>query len=399
MWYEVITPYPHGAKDVLCYAESSDGVTWEKPNLGLCEFDGSKSNNIVYDETVAGHGFHGIGVCFDPSAPAEQRSKMIYNGHAPADAIAKLKSQSPGSVTTIGEQKKLLIRIAVSPDGIHWKPQPQPLMAQMSDTGTTMYYDDVLKQYVAYLRMSFMNRRVVGRSAGASLDAPWPAPESVVWTDPSESPSFDYYTNGKSLYPGTRTAHLLFPTIYERFQDTAFVKMMCSIDGKQWMAMPGAEKILDAGPEGSWDGGCVFAGNGLAEIAGDRVALPYVGYRVPHKFPRLVRSGEVGFATWTKHRMCGLVADEEGEFVTTPLKSASGDTLKLNCHVRRNGFIKVEVVGAQGQTIEECDPIFGDQLAATVKWKGDASLKGKAQGGMTLRFRLRSAKLFSFTVA
>jgi hypothetical protein len=112
-----------------------------------------------------------------------------------------------------------------------------------------------------------------------------------------------------------------------------------------------------------------------------------------------VRSGEVGFATWQKHRMCALVADEEGEFTSTPLKSAAGDTLKLNCHVRRNGFIKVEVVGAQGQTIEDCDPIFGDPLAATVKWKGDASLKGKAQGGMTLRYRLRSAKLFSFTVA
>src|SRR6185436_3831152 len=126
MWYEVITPYPHGAKDVLCYAESSDGVMWEKPNLGLCEFDGSKSNNIVYDEAVAGHGFHGIGVCFDPSAPAEQRYKMIYNSSSPADAIAKLKAQSPGSVTTIGEQKKLLIRIATSPDGVHWKPQAQP---------------------------------------------------------------------------------------------------------------------------------------------------------------------------------------------------------------------------------------------------------------------------------
>jgi hypothetical protein len=274
-------------------------------------------------------------------------------------------------------------------------------MAQMSDTGTTMYYDDLLKKYVAYVRMSFMNRRVIGRAEGATLDAPWPAPESIVWTNPGDSPSHDVYTNGKSLYPGTRTAHLLFPTIYERFSDTAFVRMMCSLEGKTWMQIPGGSKILDAGAEGSWDGGCVFAGNGLAEIAGDRVAFPYVGYRVPHKFPRLVRCGEVGFATWPKHRMCGLVADEEGEFVTTPLKSG-GDTLKLNCDVRRNGFVKVEVVGADGRTIEDCDPIFGDQLAATtVKWKGDASLKGRASSGsgMTLRFRLRSAKLFSFEVA
>ena len=31
----------------LCYAESEDGVTWTKPNLGIHSFEGSKDNNIV----------------------------------------------------------------------------------------------------------------------------------------------------------------------------------------------------------------------------------------------------------------------------------------------------------------------------------------------------------------
>src|SRR4029079_18108323 len=123
-----------------------------------------------------------------------------------------------------------------------------------------------------------MNRRVVGRSEGATLDEPWPAPETVCWTDPSESPSEDYYTNGKSLYPGTRTFHLLFPTIYERFSDSAIIRMLCSIDGKTWMHPAGRGTLLEQGSEGAWDGGCVFAGNGMAEIAGNRVALPYIGY-------------------------------------------------------------------------------------------------------------------------
>ena len=29
-----------------CYAESNDGITWRKPDLGLHEFEGSKKNNI-----------------------------------------------------------------------------------------------------------------------------------------------------------------------------------------------------------------------------------------------------------------------------------------------------------------------------------------------------------------
>jgi hypothetical protein len=40
---------PGGSEDgdehqVTCYAESPDGVTWTKPNLGLFEFQGSKEN-------------------------------------------------------------------------------------------------------------------------------------------------------------------------------------------------------------------------------------------------------------------------------------------------------------------------------------------------------------------
>ena len=31
----------------LCYACSVDGIHWEKPELGLVAFDGSKQNNIL----------------------------------------------------------------------------------------------------------------------------------------------------------------------------------------------------------------------------------------------------------------------------------------------------------------------------------------------------------------
>ena len=44
---------------VVCYAESDDGVVWRKPKLGLCEYDGSKENNIILknDGKQAAHNF------------------------------------------------------------------------------------------------------------------------------------------------------------------------------------------------------------------------------------------------------------------------------------------------------------------------------------------------------
>ncbi|OYW11279.1 MAG: hypothetical protein B7Z55_19545, partial [Planctomycetales bacterium 12-60-4] len=32
---------------VTCYAESRDGIIWVKPKPGICEFNGSKENNII----------------------------------------------------------------------------------------------------------------------------------------------------------------------------------------------------------------------------------------------------------------------------------------------------------------------------------------------------------------
>src|SRR5262245_46547461 len=50
--------------EVTCYAQSKDGVRWEKPELGIVEHKGSTRNNIVL--TGAGKtGTHNFTPCFD----------------------------------------------------------------------------------------------------------------------------------------------------------------------------------------------------------------------------------------------------------------------------------------------------------------------------------------------
>ncbi len=40
--------FGHGLNECyLCYVTSDDGIHWEKPNLGLVEYRGSRHNNIV----------------------------------------------------------------------------------------------------------------------------------------------------------------------------------------------------------------------------------------------------------------------------------------------------------------------------------------------------------------
>ena len=45
--YDVVTK-KSTHPELVCYAESTDGIHWTRPNLGLHEFAGSKDNNIIW---------------------------------------------------------------------------------------------------------------------------------------------------------------------------------------------------------------------------------------------------------------------------------------------------------------------------------------------------------------
>ena len=47
MYYRGLPNVEEGTVAVTCYAESTDGVSWTKPNLGIFEVNGTKENNVV----------------------------------------------------------------------------------------------------------------------------------------------------------------------------------------------------------------------------------------------------------------------------------------------------------------------------------------------------------------
>ena len=58
-------------EDGLLYAISSDGIHWERPDLGLIEFENSTQNNLVMRVTT--HGIHAGGVMKDEHDPDHNR--------------------------------------------------------------------------------------------------------------------------------------------------------------------------------------------------------------------------------------------------------------------------------------------------------------------------------------
>jgi len=79
--------------EVVCYAESDDGIVWRKPELGLVEFEGSKVNNIVWDQ-LGSHNFAPFRDA-NPACPPEQRYKALGNdGSAKAGLLAFVSSDA-----------------------------------------------------------------------------------------------------------------------------------------------------------------------------------------------------------------------------------------------------------------------------------------------------------------
>jgi len=396
LWYEVVPPGSGIRQCLLCYAESVDGLSWTKPNLGLVEFHGSKKNNIVIDGTQCPyHSFHGDSVFVDPTAPAPERFKVVYwASDLPQEVITRLKRERPESVDPYGESHRCGVMLGTSPDGLRWKFTDQILFSHTCDTQTIIRWDPFLQRYVCFTRTYQLGRRSIGRTETADITR-WPAPEMILWTPVDSDAADDLYCNSKSVYPGTRTMHLMFPTMYKRRVDGCALRMASSIDTVAWEWLPG--EVMQCGAEGTWDGGCFLAGCGLTEIPGDRVVLPYGGYVYPHKYPRFDRVGQIGFASWTRERLVALQADEDAEF-WTPEMSVAGDTLHLNYEVKRAGYIKVEVEGIKGRGLKDCDALFGSSLKKHVSWKGNGSLGQQNGKPVLLRFQMRGAKLFSFEV-
>jgi len=119
-----------------CYAESPDGIHWEKPELGLFEFDGSKKNNIVlapgrYGQVGADPGHIAVFKDDNPDSPPEARYKAI------------VRSRSPNGLLAFG-----------SPDGLHWKPLADRAVITQGafDSQNLAFWDPVRKEYRAYSR-------------------------------------------------------------------------------------------------------------------------------------------------------------------------------------------------------------------------------------------------------
>ena len=392
-----------------CYFESTDGVTWERPKLGLVEFEGNKENNLI-------PGFQGRAF-YDPLAPPEERFKAANNSSYDLEAFESYKERRPWQrmATEIDPGRVHAIFGYISPDGFNWTRLDEPLSVEVSDGGQYIYFDPHLKKYVMYMRAYMIGpraegypnkqeryhhfgwRRAIGRSETDNFRE-FPLSDVVIETDVNMAPTDSFYFCMYTTIPKAPEHHLMFPSRYIQAEDGGAIDLYVSYDGKRWDKAPGSP-ILNRSEYGQWDGGALWMPNvGLTELGDGSWVVPFRGDPLPHKYPRGYYAEKWGLAIWPKGRLMAIEAAEEGAF-TTMAFLAPGKQLRINALTSRVGEVLVEAADFNGKpipgrTFEDAVPIIGDQFQTIVKWKEADDLGVEEGEPVILRFRMKKAKIY-----
>lgn len=420
--------YPTGAG--LCYARSRDGITWEKPALGLAEFEGRRDNNIVL-----GLGAGGIDACssegmifIDPTAPDDERFRYAVR---------------------ISDELKDTV-VFSSPDGIHWRLTHQKVLTfqqpegrQHLDSQNVIFWDDRLHKYVAYMRRNQFAPGFRGRSVARSESerlggfqevqaAPIVlAPDALDATLRSK-PAADYYTSGVIKYPWAQDAYFMFPQVYFHYKPGELAEFSketpanagplhtqfaASRDGTAWERFD-RRPFVALGMKGDFDSMEARVFHGLVpSVDGRELYLYYLGSDQLHGWGRDERNQRLltaaGLAP-TAHtsvlsrlvvRRDGFVSARAaytgGEF-TTPVLKFDGRELVLNVNTSATGLMRCELLGENGEPLDgyalaDCDVIHtANELDRGVKWRGRSDLSALAGRPVRLRVVFRDTDLYAF---
>ncbi len=375
LWYESLGDnYPKNGSFEYGYAESTDGITWTRPNLGLIDYNGSKENNISYHHAP---GTESGTVFVDPTAPASERYKRLFI--VPED----------GHYNTRG---------AVSADGISWKNLPEPILTDFfSDTQVTAYYDEIIQSYVGYFRGHKYGRRSIARSVTKDFNH-WPRPEVVLYPGINESPGCDFYTNAHVLYPGKKNLHLLFPAQYNRDSDIVDIHIATSTNGINWEYFSSKPVVSVKGTPYH----TLYCGDGVVPLGNDTYGVPCCGFKATHNdYTPLQHEGEYFWAMWKKDRFIGIEAEGTGYFATDSF-THSASALHVNVDTEYAGMVKVQLsdgaAAIPGYSFADCDPIMGDNIDKVVSWKGSTDITATRGKSVVVEFSMQQAKVFAYGV-
>jgi len=396
----------------VCMAISNDGINWEKPNLGVVDYKGSKDNNIVLDPGMCG---------------------AIWGGYIrdeqETDPAKRFKSISFGSV---GDWHGF--NVYFSPDGISWTPYGKnPVLSariDCGDTGGLFGRHPKTGKYIFYLRpqdwwfhypdkpfyrvmegkwpfgadMRNHGYRTVGYSESDNF-IDWTIPQTVIAPDLEDSFATQFYGMTVGDYADYFMG-LIWVWNTDSAVDNMTIQLASSRDGKNWKRIGNRKPFLAPGEEGPWESKMILAPAAPFFVVDDEIRIYYAAFNCTHYGSRWdERKGAIGMATLRLDGFVGIQSDaeEEGYFISRPIELDGSDLeMEINADAS-GGYCRVEVLDLdcnpiRGFSHRDCVPLTEDRIRHTVRWNERSSLGSAGKQEVYFRFRLKNAEIFSFTL-
>ena len=414
LWYEA------GWMKYLCYAESKDGVAWERKDLGIV-----KGTNRVLTDTLLD-------------------SWSVFPDYKAANQYAnwRLMVSVAGGVTDN--------RLYTSADGIAWTHIGD---AGQSGDRSTMFYDPFRGKWVFSLRGGGPGKSGRNRSYWASetfggetclWDFPYrrkntglhpglPRPKPWLATDEKDVPDPSVGGLQPQLYNMDAVAYeSIIVSLFEILHPFKGDNGTCASAGMPKITdlhfaysrdgwnfdRPDRTAAIAASRWGSgkWDTGYLSPMGGICVIKDERLWFYYTAMRgdatetTPYSNDPEIgwrRNGmhfnaSIGVATLRRDGFVGLVADGRGEVTTKPV-TFSGRHLFVNAECRF-GSLAAEVLDEAGNVLPgfaaaDCLPLARtDSTKAEIRWR-DGDLATLAGRPVLFRFKLHCGTFYSFWVS
>ncbi len=387
MWYQTWIASPEkgeAGQYAIAYAESPDGVQWTLPKLGLCEWQGSRENNVVWT------GLHGkrASQVFLLELPEEARRGyryiMLYGGIGGSHLIG-------------------------SPDGIHWDKQSDTTITRMhSDTQNAVVYDPDRDQYVMICRPKHLYRtfrgdildtgasRRVARMASKELWTLWDAePQTILIPDEPDHQrgNFNFFYGMPTRYHAGVYWGFLWPF---RMNTAIHTELAWSRDGIRFERLPDRPELIPRGPDGSWDSGMTFCSPPWVEV-GDTWWLYYAGWDGPHGTKQ--RTPGIGLAKVRKQGFISMRGPARGGVLATRKIRWPGGKLLVNADAHE-GELRIRISDEQRKVLpgfdyDDCKTFRGDSTEQEITW-GDNSIESLTGQVIRLEIFLRDADIYTF---
>lgn len=396
---------------IVCYAESDDGITWRKPDLGLIELEGGKKNNVT-------------------DLPFHSQSIHCLPGEDPTNRFRAFGTAREGYMQGLFNKKvgRYGYYTAHSADGIHWTIEDEQPFYEHADVMTAAYdpWDDSVLLMMknnqfshGLFRRTFFEGRWKNGLLGEPVRALAPDEIDDMHARMRGLNSADYY--GVGLLPTAGPVlgflwnfrHTLPLGDQEELKQygnrgPVDLSLVYQLErGGRWLHLAGRPDWLSAAEMPPWAAGCIYTASEPLEV-GDETWLYFTGtanlhglhgHGVDRKQALADIPGgisKIGLAKWPTNRLMGFKAGVPGRVRLARAVEGGGQELRINAETAPGGRVRARLLDGEGKPIEgfdfeDCVPLGQNALDHAFAWKGGVPAQAELA-----EVELRDATLYAF---